>query len=111
MDILNAEEVNHLLCVQGDLVSRGNAQFHKEVFVTGDVSMGSNNIIQVLAADGNVTIGTDVQLKRWLDADGDINIGAGCNLGISASSGRKLHLGQKLSILGASAWHSHCHRR
>jgi predicted acyltransferase (DUF342 family) len=94
MDILNAEEVYHLLYVQGDLVSRGNAQFHKEVFVTGDASMGPNNIIQVLAADGNVTIGTDVQLKRWLDADGDINIGAGCNLGISASSGRKLHLGQ-----------------
>ena len=48
MDIPNAGEVHHLLCVQGDLVSRGNAQFHKEVFVTGDASMGPNNIIQVL---------------------------------------------------------------
>ena len=99
MDVLKAEEVDHLLCVQGDLVSRGNAQFQKEVFVTGDASMGPNNIIQVLAADGNVTIGADVQLKRWLDADGDIDIGAGCNLGISASSVRKLHLGR------------HCHFR
>jgi predicted acyltransferase (DUF342 family) len=94
MDILAAEEVDHLLCVQGDLVSRGNAHFNKEVYVTGSASVGPNNIIQVLAVDGNVAIAADVQLNRWLDAEGDIDIGAGCNLGISASSGRKLHLAQ-----------------
>jgi len=92
MDVLNATEVHHLLCVQGDLVSRANAQFHKEVFVTGDASVGPGNTVQVLAADGNVTIAANVQLKRWLDADGDVDIGPGCNLGISASSGKKLHL-------------------
>lgn len=94
MDVLNAEKIDHLLCVQGDLISHSNAQFHKEVFVTGDASMGPSNTIQVLAAEGNVAIAADVQLKRWLDADGDIDIGERCNLGISASSGRKLHLGK-----------------
>jgi predicted acyltransferase (DUF342 family) len=94
MNVLKAGEVNHLLCIQGDLVTRGNFRFHKEVFVTGNVSMGPNDTIQVLAAGGNITVGTDVQLTRWLDADGDIDIGAGCNLGISASSGRKLRLSQ-----------------
>jgi predicted acyltransferase (DUF342 family) len=94
MDVLNTGKVDHLLCVQGDLNSHGNAQFHKEVFVTGNASMGPNNTIQVLAADGSITIAADLQLKRWLDADGDIDIGARCNLGISASSGKKLHLGQ-----------------
>jgi predicted acyltransferase (DUF342 family) len=94
MDILSAEEVDHLLCVQGDLVSRDKAQFDKEVYVTGNASMGPGNIIQVLAVGGNATIAADVVLKRWLDAEGDIDIGADCNLGISASSGGKLHLGQ-----------------
>lgn len=94
IDVLNAEEIDHLLYIQGDLVSRDNAQFNKEVYVAGDASMGPNNIIQVLAVGGNATIGQDVQLKRWLDADGDIDIGVGCSLGISTSSGGKLHLGQ-----------------
>jgi len=94
MDVLNAEKIDHLLCVQGNFVSCGNAQFNKEVYVTGNASVGPNNIIQVMAANGNVTIGADVQLNRWLDADGNIDIGAHCNLGISASSGRKLRLGQ-----------------
>ena len=89
-----AEQIDHLLCVQGNLVSHENAQFNKEVYVAGNALIGHNNIMHVLAADGNVTIGANVQLQRWVDADGDIDIAARCNLGISASSGRKLHLGR-----------------
>lgn len=94
MDIPGAERVDHLLCIQGDLISHSNAHFGKEVFVTGDTSLGSKSIIHVLAANGNVELGEDVQIERWLDAEGDIKIGARCNLGISASSGSKLHLGK-----------------
>lgn len=88
-----AGQLNHLLCIHGNLVSGEKAQFNKEMYVTGNSSIGSGSTIHVLAADGDVIIGEDVRLKRWVDADGDMDIAARCNLGISASSGRKLRLG------------------
>ncbi len=88
-----AGQLNHLLCVQGNLVSGEKVQFNKEMYVTGNSSIGSGSAIHVLAADGNVVIGEDIRLKRWVDADGDIDIAARCNLGISASSGKILRLG------------------
>jgi predicted acyltransferase (DUF342 family) len=92
LDVTANREVKHMLYVIGDLVSGDSAQFNKEVYVTGNADIGPNNIIQAMAGDGNVTVAGGVQFWRWLDADGDIDIGMNCNLGISVSSGGKLYL-------------------
>jgi predicted acyltransferase (DUF342 family) len=87
-------EISHMLYVIGTLVSDSNVQFNKEVYTTDNTIIGPNNIVQALAGDVDVTVSEGVEFRRWLDAEGDIDIGANCNLGISASSGNKLSLGE-----------------
>jgi predicted acyltransferase (DUF342 family) len=92
LDVFENREVNHMLYVIGSLSSGNHSQFNKEVYVTGNTTIGPNNIIQAIAGDGNVSVAAGVHVRRWLDADGDIDISSNCNLGISASSGSKLSL-------------------
>jgi predicted acyltransferase (DUF342 family) len=92
IDIPANKELNHMLYVIGKLASGDHVQFNKEVYATDDVSIGPDNMIQALAGDMKVTIAEGVKFNRWLDAEGDIEIGAKCNLGISVSSGSMLFL-------------------
>lgn len=92
IDISTAKEINHLLYIIGNLVTGSNVLFNKEVYVTGKAVIGSDNIIQALAGDGDITVSNGVQFKRWLDAEGDVRIADNCNLGISTSSGSRLFL-------------------
>ncbi len=100
LEILNStkvptgEKIDYLLYIKGDLTSDDNVRFLKEVYITGDALIGANNIVQVIAADGNVKVASGTQFLRWLDAEGTIEVGKNCNLGICASSGDKLYLAQ-----------------
>ena len=91
-NIPDGAEINYLLYVKGSLSSGDRVRLIKEVYVTGDTSIGSNNVIRALAVDGNVRVGEGSQFERWLDASGAIDISKGCNLGISMSSSRTLCL-------------------
>jgi predicted acyltransferase (DUF342 family) len=92
LEISDNKEIIHMLYVIGSLVSGNNVKFNKEVYATDNTIIGPNNILQALAGDVDVKISEGVQFRRWLDAVGDIDIGANCNLGISASSAGKLYL-------------------
>jgi predicted acyltransferase (DUF342 family) len=87
-------EIDHLLYIQGNLVTRDHACLTKGAYVTGDVSLGVNNTIHILVADGNIAVAAGTKFGRWLDADGTIAVEENCNLGICASSGDKLYLDQ-----------------
>jgi len=84
------KEINHMLYVIGKFISGSNVQFNKEVYVIEDAVIGTNNIIQAFAGDGNVKVEEGVRFRRWLDTEGDIVIDGKCDLGISASSSSKL---------------------
>jgi len=92
LDISSNREVKHMLFVMGNLVSGSQAQFNKEVLVTGDAAIGTDNVIQALAGQGDVSISRGANIRRWLDADGGIHVGPDCNLGISVSAGTSLVL-------------------
>ena len=92
LNISANKETDHMLYIMGNLVTDSDAQFTKEVYVTGDAVIGPNNIFQALAGDGDITIAEGVQVQRWLDAEGDIDVGQNCRLGISVSSGSMLSL-------------------
>ncbi|MBU1712242.1 MAG: polymer-forming cytoskeletal protein, partial [Proteobacteria bacterium] len=92
LDISEKKEIDHLLYVKGNLCSENHVGFDKEVYVTGDALIGPNNMLQALYSEGDVKISEGTQFKRWLDADGNITIGVNCDLGISVSSGNKIHI-------------------
>jgi UDP-3-O-[3-hydroxymyristoyl] glucosamine N-acyltransferase len=87
-------EIDHVLYIQGNLITGDHAYLIKGAYATGDVSLGVNNTIHVLVADGNISVASGTKFGRWLDADGTIAVGENCNLGICASSGDKLYLDQ-----------------
>lgn len=95
ISISQGREVNHMLYVIGKFTSGSHARFAKEVYVTDNAIIGSNNIFQAFAGDMDITIDRGTQFLRWLDAEGDVRIGEGCNLGINASSGGKLIVGRE----------------
>lgn len=81
------EVVNHILYVYGNLLSEDHVKFNKEIFATKDALIGSDNIIQALASEGGVKVSNRTRLRRWLDANGTVEFGSYCDLGISVSSG------------------------
>jgi predicted acyltransferase (DUF342 family) len=93
-----AAQIENLLCVQGDMVSDVNVHFNKEVYVSGNSDIGPDNILHALAADGNITVAAGTSFDRWLDTQGNLDIGSNCNLGISASCGGRLHLADNCSF-------------
>ncbi|MDR3348383.1 MAG: hypothetical protein LBO03_02050 [Acidaminococcales bacterium] len=72
-----------------DLVTERGVAFEKEVYVRGNAAIGPNNDLRALVCDGDVSLAGNTVLRRWLDAEGNIRAGGGCNLGVSLTSGKK----------------------
>ena len=77
-----------------DLRTGREVSFAKELYVHGDVVMGSENELRALACEGNVRLGSDSRIIRWLDATGSIHAEMNCDLGISVSCAGCLSLEQ-----------------
>jgi len=95
INISAESQINRILYVIGEFVSGGRARFTKEVYVTDNAVIGRDNILQAFAGDMDVAVGKGTQFLRWLDAEGEIRIEEGCNLGINASSGGRLIIGRE----------------
>jgi predicted acyltransferase (DUF342 family) len=93
-EIPDEKEIHHLLYIQGDLVSGNRVYLGKEAYVTQNAVLGQNNVIQAMVAEGQISLGRETKIRRWLDAEGDIHVGERCNLGINISSGGKIFLGK-----------------
>lgn len=78
--------------VDHDLRTGRQVNFAKELYVRGDVVVGSENQLRALACEGNVRLGGNSRITRWLDATGNIHAEMGCDLGISASCGGSLSM-------------------
>jgi cytoskeletal protein CcmA (bactofilin family) len=90
--IPSENEIDHLLYIKGDLASGNHVKLITDVFATGNVSLGADNIVHVLAADGNIILAKGVLFKRWVDAEGKLDVSENCDLGISATSGSILRI-------------------
>lgn len=88
------KQVNHILCIAGDLTSEGNVYFQKEIYATGDVVTGSSNVLKAIASDGRIRLDSHTRVLRWVDADQEIEVGEGSHLGISLSCGGELRIAQ-----------------
>ncbi|MBI5042515.1 MAG: hypothetical protein HZC10_01495 [Nitrospirae bacterium] len=85
-------EVLTVLHVLNDITSSENVGFKKEIYVAGDAVIGKENMVRAIASDGNIRLSEGAKVIRWLDAEGNIEVDKGCDLGISASSGNELRI-------------------
>ncbi|KPL17963.1 MAG: hypothetical protein AMJ92_10210 [candidate division Zixibacteria bacterium SM23_81] len=92
------ERVENVQYVRDDLQTEAGVRFNKEVFVGGKAHIGAKSRLRTLACDGAVTMGEETRVARWLDAEGEITVGDGCNLGVSAASPRGISLGDRVQF-------------
>ncbi len=82
----------HILLVQGDLKTQSRVTFRKELYVSGSASIGRRCRLRSLACDAHAVLDPDIRISRWIDANGDIRVGAGSRLGVSCSCAGQLVL-------------------
>jgi predicted acyltransferase (DUF342 family) len=79
------------------LVSTGNATIGRdarvgEIYATGDARVKEAARIRGLACDGSLIMQPGCVVERWIDSEGNASVGAGCDLGVSASAGGRIKL-------------------
>ncbi len=76
----------------------------REVYTRGDCRLGPANVVQALAADGDVRVGRGTRIVRWVDAGGTLVIEPHCRVDGRATAGRRLvlHAGARVSSAHAA---------
>jgi carbonic anhydrase/acetyltransferase-like protein (isoleucine patch superfamily) len=73
--------------IVGDRVAVGAGAGIRDAYAIETLSVGAGTTARTLTSDGTLDVGENVRVLRWLDADGDVHVGRGTDLGLSASGG------------------------
>lgn len=85
--------VDRVLYVKGSIRTEDGTEFGREIYVKGNATLGIQNRLVALAADGDVFLGPFSEGTKWIDAEGCIDAGEGCRLGRSVTAGKRIFLG------------------
>ena len=80
------ETIAHTLLVREGMHTEQQVKIYNDLYVLGSANIGSQNVLRTLACDGDIAVGNDTRVIRWIDALGKINVGSGCDLGASCST-------------------------
>lgn len=64
-----------------------------DVYARGNAHIGASSRLRTLAVDGSAILGPSTHVVRWVDAEGECTVGAGCELGQSVTASKRLLLG------------------
>jgi predicted acyltransferase (DUF342 family) len=105
------EQCDDILVVEGDFSCGPNCLFGREILVKGKATIGPGSQLQSMAVDGDLSLGWDVKVARWLDSSRELTIGANCLVGARVTSAGTIRLGpgtQAASMyaprVGSIAW-------
>lgn len=70
-----AEYTERVLLAYGSLALPGRMAYLSEIYAKGDVRGDYNNIYRAILCDGNVHLGAESMILRWLHAAGDVHVG------------------------------------
>lgn len=76
----------------GKRIRVGHGAGIRDAYALESLTVERDVVARTLTSDGALRIGDAVSILRWIDADGDITVGAGTNLGVSASGGDRVTL-------------------
>ena len=95
--VVNSEQ--HVLLCRGDLEIDGPNTRNKEAYVMGSAKMADGSAITAMAVDGNLKLGKNVSIVRWLDSRGAVSVGDNCDLGVSVAGNGRVSLGKDCKFL------------
>jgi cytoskeletal protein CcmA (bactofilin family) len=84
--------VSDVVLAQGSFHAGAHASL-LDVFASRIAEIGADSQVRCLAADDNVKLGERTLVTRWVDVEGDLHAGPGCDLGSSASATGTLIVG------------------
>ena len=76
----------------GERIRVGHDAGIRDAYALESLDVERDVVARTLTSDGTLHVGTAVRILRWIDADGEITVEAGANLGVSASSGSRVLL-------------------
>ncbi len=82
----------------GERVRVGQGAGIRDAYALESLDVERQVVARTLTSDGAMHIGESVQILRWIDANGEITVGADSNLGVSASGGSRLTLGDRVEF-------------
>jgi predicted acyltransferase (DUF342 family) len=77
----------------GDRIVVGHGAGIRDAYALDELVVERDVVARTLTSDGTLQIADSVRILRWIDADGDIDVGSGSDLGLSASGGARVTLG------------------
>ena len=86
------QETEALILAAGDLTLPGDHTFTGEVYVEGSLHSGSGLVLRAVLAKGDIHLGSEAYVLRWLHADGQLVAGENCKLYGRASASQRVTL-------------------
>jgi hypothetical protein len=80
----------------GDHVNVGAGAGIRDAYALQRLDVERDVVARTLTSNDVMSIGTSVRILRWIDSDGTIDVGADTDLGLSASGGRRVTLGDRV---------------
>ena len=80
----------------GERVTVGNGAGIRDAYALEHLDVQHDVVARTLTSDATMHIGSAVQILRWIDADGDIAVDSDSDLGLSASGGARVTLGERV---------------
>jgi acetyltransferase-like isoleucine patch superfamily enzyme len=103
LEIGAGESSDDIKVVNGDFICGPDCNLTRELYIRGNATIGPRAKLQALASDGLLTLGEGGNIARWVDASGDLTIGAGCQIGARATSLKRVWLGSGSQVASAFA--------
>jgi len=67
-----------ILVTQGDFSCGAASRLSREIRAAGSATIGLGSCLQAVAADGDLTLGPEVEVTRWADCWGELHLGRNC---------------------------------
>jgi hypothetical protein len=81
-----------ILAVQGEFSCGAASHLTREIYAAGNATVGTGSKLQALAADGDVTLASDVEVARWVDSWGTLRLGRNCVIHSRATARKSVYL-------------------
>jgi predicted acyltransferase (DUF342 family) len=80
----------------GERIHVGHGAAIRDAYALESLTCDRDVVARTLTCAGDLFVGDDVTVLRWIDADGAIEVGAGTSLGVSASAGGRVTLARNV---------------
>jgi len=94
---------DEILIVRGSFRCLAGCVFNREIYIQGDAKVGAGTQLQAIAVDGNLILGHHIQVMRWVDCQGSMEIGEKSIIHSRATAGKSLLLQNGTQVKSAFA--------